>query len=70
MLGSTSMDSRSREVTPPWPVPNIDSDLSIGDFLKFVNDNLLRLYADSDEIMLRVSRHENMAKPSIDISRF
>lgn len=42
VIGSTSADSRSKEVTPPQPIPITDYALSIRDFLKNVNDNLER----------------------------
>lgn len=38
VIGSTSADSRSKEVTPPQPIPITDSTLSVRDFLKNVND--------------------------------
>lgn len=48
IVGSTSTDSHSNEVTPPWPVPTIGSNISIRDFLQNVNDNLGKPYIDSD----------------------
>lgn len=48
MLGSTSGHSSSIEQGPDRPVPNIDSNISIRDFLKNVNDNLGKPYVNSD----------------------
>lgn len=48
IIGSTSTDSHSNEVTPPWPVPTIGSNISIRDFLQNVNDNLGKPYINSD----------------------
>lgn len=48
IIGSTSTDSHSNEVTPPWPVPTIGSNISIRDFLQNVNDNLGNPYINSD----------------------
>lgn len=48
IVGSTSTDSHSNEVTPPWPVPTIGSNISIRDFLRNVNDNLGKPYINSD----------------------
>ena len=48
MLGSASGHSSSIEQGPDRPVPNIDSNISIRDFLKNVNDNLGKPYVNSD----------------------
>lgn len=48
MLGSTSGHSSSIEQGLDRPVPNIDSNISIGDFLKNVNDNLQRPSVNPD----------------------
>lgn len=48
IVGSTSTDSHSNEVTPPWPVPTIGLNISIRDFLRNVNDNLSKPYINSD----------------------
>ena len=48
MLGSTSGHYSSIEQGHDRPVPNIDSNISIRDFLKNVNDNLGKPYVNSD----------------------
>lgn len=48
VIGSTSTDSHSKEVTPPQPIPITSSILSIRDFLKNVNDNLGKPYVNPD----------------------
>ena len=48
VIGSTSTDSHSKEVTPPQPIPITDYTLSIRDFLKNVNDNLEQPYVNPD----------------------
>lgn len=48
VIGSTSTDSHSKEVTPPQPIPITSSILSIRNFLKNVNDNLGKPYINPD----------------------
>lgn len=48
MLGSTSGHSSSSEQGLDRPVPSIDSNISIRDFLQNVNDNLGKPYINSD----------------------